>query len=1554
MSDTRVLITLCILFLIVTVGTSHADVFVNRLWDDQSSTFKVKPLELGAGGITFDRDYQNAYGELYGFDPGPPFIIEAAIIGTGAVDENGEVASFSSVSFRAGGGLLQKPFDIIFQPADNQEGRMSINGPVNFEGSSFDPIKVTGAFLILAGHPGGTNPQNSGQHSMIWSNTEFASPYIHQNTWNYNPIQFHGGHVTIQNCYFHGFDGFSDMLSFHPNTLNSAAPLWDLTIDNCRVENDSVSYMPMTFSNLRRVEFKNNYFKNNRFSEFSGRGIVSFDECGIGAIVNNTAGTNDDNLISWGNSWVSDSATIRTDPTMPLVTDAILIPSDSALAVKDGSLLKFFHSGGFAVEGRLWVDGATLTSFNDDAYGGDSDLDGVQDYIYHWSPDTPGHTGGISVDTSGYANIKNTIIRYPEGAVFAEAPIDVYNTKIRHSDGFGIWLKSFGNEYWEVRKVSIAHNEASGYGSGYSIMFDNAQGGSQRLWLDSVDIIDGDRDGAVIRANSGSPNDVRITNCRFVSNAGNGLTVELWPSLDSIEISNCSFIGNGDNGLYTSDLYGDSAVIILENSLFVGNGSIGSNRMGANIRAGIPLVLNNTFAYNDEVGLNFYEAARDQVRSINNLFYRNGNYGYVLTDPGTSVLTHNAFYGNKDGIQEVYYRLPSGLVKTIEEIQAEGGEFATNLHVDPQMSAEQIGTITSLRFDTSGFYTVVAGQPSQFAGKSLRGTAISPDTTQPYWFFVTMNTSDSLYVVGDLTAVAAPGATFRVFDHHLLDISPLVEVGDVTAVRGSHDIDGDARIIDAEPDGTPTVDIGADEYDPDGAYAAPIKVTAPIAGAVFMVEDSCTINWQASGIDSVRILFTSVPDAVPVFWDTVSACTTAAAGTIKYFLPYQPVSECEVRIEDVADAATYDASSRFFVKPYVLTSKDTQGKPIEYFVSDHAWPFGNFPDKMWPAAWYNQINYETGIDTITGITYPPYFANELFYNAKPEQFPDWQLWVHAFGVDQCYFKLPTGLVYLPSALAKWADLKGEWQGSCFGFGISSAMGFFDSSAFRGAYPRVDPYNLLHDLPLDDDHRLVVNHLLLHQFGRPHRQYKNTHIEDTPRDLLAQLKELLGLNFIDGRVIGIGNRLRGGHAVNPYRLEYVLGSPGQYRLYIYDSNHPDTGIAFAEKYIVLDSTANTWSYDDMPGWNDANGYCFLMDSAATYLTLPTIESSRRNEPWPTTAFESGTIEVYTPGATEVAIIDGNNDTTGLHAGTAINQIKGAEPIIPMTGYPAPPIGYTLPESTYSLWIGSADDSSMALSVWRDSTLYRYSRIGVDPSQLDLLAIDSGLTVTNTDSTLKPCQLMYLQTKSDQQRQYVFTDLTMDGSQGYRVYASDDSTLSLYNNGADNTCTIQLWLVGGGAGIIVTASDATIPMSGHATVIPDWSDPLLQNVRLARDMDGNGVTEDTILLNVVTSVGDNGDNGTLPKQYELAQNYPNPFNPFTTIEYSLPKKSHVRIEIFNILGQKVKTLVNETKSAGEYRAVWNSNDSEDNVAATGIYLYRFQAGDFVATKKMLLLK
>ena len=92
---------------------------------------------------------------------------------------------------------------------------------------------------------------------------------------------------------------------------------------------------------------------------------------------------------------------------------------------------------------------------------------------------------------------------------------------------------------------------------------------------------------------------------------------------------------------------------------------------------------------------------------------------------------------------------------------------------------------------------------------------------------------------------------------------------------------------------------------------------------------------------------------------------------------------------------------------------------------------------------------------------------------------------------------------------------------------------------------------------------------------------------------------------------------------------------------------------------------------------------------------------------------------------------------------------------------------------------------------------------------------------------------------------------------------------------------------------------------------------------------------------------------PTNYYLAQNYPNPFNPKTTVKYQIPELSFVTLKIYDVLGNEVRTLVSEEKPAGEYKVEFYQASSIKN-PVSGVYFYQLQAGNFVQTKKMLLLK
>ncbi len=122
---------------------------------------------------------------------------------------------------------------------------------------------------------------------------------------------------------------------------------------------------------------------------------------------------------------------------------------------------------------------------------------------------------------------------------------------------------------------------------------------------------------------------------------------------------------------------------------------------------------------------------------------------------------------------------------------------------------------------------------------------------------------------------------------------------------------------------------------------------------------------------------------------------------------------------------------------------------------------------------------------------------------------------------------------------------------------------------------------------------------------------------------------------------------------------------------------------------------------------------------------------------------------------------------------------------------------------------------------------------------------------------------------------------------------------------------------------------------ADVFPSWGGPYCYLI----DADGTDVSR----------LGDN-----LPTEWSLGQNYPNPFNPTTEIAFDVPSRSHVTLAVYNVLGQHVTNLVDDTYAPGHYSADWDGTSQGGGSVASGVYFYRLETEDYIETKKMMLLK
>jgi len=167
-------------------------------------------------------------------------------------------------------------------------------------------------------------------------------------------------------------------------------------------------------------------------------------------------------------------------------------------------------------------------------------------------------------------------------------------------------------------------------------------------------------------------------------------------------------------------------------------------------------------------------------------------------------------------------------------------------------------------------------------------------------------------------------------------------------------------------------------------------------------------------------------------------------------------------------------------------------------------------------------------------------------------------------------------------------------------------------------------------------------------------------------------------------------------------------------------------------------------------------------------------------------------------------------------------------------------------------------------------------------------------------------------------------------------------------------VNLKLSSGGEQIGLYASDGMTPIDTF-TFGPQESD-----TSYGRVTDGINVWAffSTPTIGAANSggvmVGIHHPSNTIVDGYALWQNYPNPFNPSTTIEYRLPQKSRVEISVYNVVGEKITTLVNGMQLAGDHQVRWDGKNQDGNLVSGGLYFYVMKAGDFRASGKMLLIK
>jgi len=201
-------------------------------------------------------------------------------------------------------------------------------------------------------------------------------------------------------------------------------------------------------------------------------------------------------------------------------------------------------------------------------------------------------------------------------------------------------------------------------------------------------------------------------------------------------------------------------------------------------------------------------------------------------------------------------------------------------------------------------------------------------------------------------------------------------------------------------------------------------------------------------------------------------------------------------------------------------------------------------------------------------------------------------------------------------------------------------------------------------------------------------------------------------------------------------------------------------------------------------------------------------------------------------------------------------------------------------------------------------------------------------------------------------YDYGNVQVGDTLSHTFVVSNTGTANLNISGGVITGSVDFSIVSGGG-------SATVPPGNTHNVVVDFAPANTgdksDTLRIFSDDPDEG-TLDVPLMGVgIDTISNISDfESKIPRRFELKQNYPNPFNPTTKITYTLPKASLVRLTIYNMLGQEVRSLVNISQAAGSYAVQWNGRHNSGAMVPSGIYLYKIEAGEFTQSRKMVLLK
>ena len=316
---------------------------------------------------------------------------------------------------------------------------------------------------------------------------------------------------------------------------------------------------------------------------------------------------------------------------------------------------------------------------------------------------------------------------------------------------------------------------------------------------------------------------------------------------------------------------------------------------------------------------------------------------------------------------------------------------------------------------------------------------------------------------------------------------------------------------------------------------------------------------------------------------------------------------------------------------------------------------------------------------------------------------------------------------------------------------------------------------------------------------------------------------------------------------------------------------------------------------------------------------------------------------------IILTNSKGEQVGFSKVATIESLPDAIPLVPITGFPHPPIGYDLPADAYTVEMQGHSGSSSYFSVITDTLALTFGYTDADSMLSDHLHIDDGLAVCFQNQLPKTANFQAIVIEDQSERAFDFNNCQISQNDSLHFSVPNRRDLKVVNVGSQKSYDLSLRYAAAVGSAIFGHSDIALAPNASHRIAPVWEDLDSQPVTIFIDEGNDGTVDDSLIVeNQVTSV-ETGAIEQVPQSFALHQNYPNPFNPSTTIEFSLPKSSPVVIKIYDLLGREVALLVDDVFQPGTHKVIWNAAD-----LPSGVYIYHIRAGEFTDSRKLILLK